>query len=245
MNVIVASSRGYGLKQHLPKGTHVDVNPGAKLKYLTERVACIIAHPQKLRKNPCAYIVAGIPDLTEKLKSQNPSYRYTETIFVEEPEAAASRIKIEITNCQKIISNQGIKPIFCTIPKMKIETYNNSLLKKRKTSILLHSEYYSDMQLRLNQTIDLLNSFIIDCNCSSRVATPCLNTTIKKRRGSGYYVYLWHLYTDGLHAGEPLKEKWAACLQQAFEKNDTSIDSSDEDKSPKRSWLRLKKQKTC
>ena len=128
---------------------------------------------------------------------------------------------------------------------MNIRIYNNSLLKKRKTLSLLHSDHYTDMQIRLNKTIDLLNSFIIQCNIDSRVCTPCLNTTVKKRRGTGkgYYVYLWHLYTDGLHANDALKVTWAECFIQAFEKNHTPVESSDEEKSPKRSWLRAKRQK--
>lgn len=184
MNIIVASSRGYGLKDHLPSGTSVDVNPGAKLKFLTSRVPCLVPHPHKLKSPPSVYIIAGIPDLTEKLTSKNPRYRYTECIFVEEPEVAANRVKQEIVISKQSMCDYGVRPIFCTIPKMNIRIYNNSLLKKRKTLSLLHSDHYTDMQIRLNKTIDLLNSFIIQCNIDSRVCTPCLNTTVKTRARS-------------------------------------------------------------
>ena len=148
--------------------------------------------------------------------------------------------------CQSKIMAHGALPIFATIPKFHLETYNNTMLKHCKTSIHLHRDFYPEMQERLNITIDKINEFICQINRRQRVSIPFLHTTIMKRRGrkkTSYYIYHWHLLDDGLHPSDQLKEQWANSISAAIRKNRTKDDSDSDPHSPKRSWLREKRPK--
>ena len=245
MDFVVASSRGGGLKPHLPRGTTVDVNPGAELHKLKDRAVKLISPPNRPYK-PHVYFIGGVPDISELVKSESRSFRYREVIYVEKCEDTIERVKKNIMICQSSVVRNGAVPIFCTIPKYNLALYNNSLLQNQKTTCLLHSEHYQDMQERMDSTIDSVNDFIIRTNARNNVHTPCLHTSIKRRRGRaghGYYVYLWHLLKDGLHAGDYLLTEWAKALKAAIRKN-RSDDSDEENRSPKRSWRSEKRQRT-
>ena len=245
MNILVASSRGGGLAHHLPKSTIVEVMPGKTLNKLTERAISRLPPPHRLRETAHVYFLGGIPDISEKVESSTPLYHYRGIIYVEDCENTISRVQDEIRSCQSAILQQGAIPIFCTISKYNLETYNNSLLENNRTSFLYHSDHYSDMQTRLDHTIDKINDFIIRTNISNNMRTPCLHSAIMKRRGRakhGYYIYAWHMLKDGLHATKELKELWANSIKVAFDKNREN-DSDEENRSPKRSWRREKRLK--
>ena len=100
------------------------------------------------------------------------------------------------------------------------------------------------MQKRLNATIDKLNETIINLNIEANMKTPCLHTSIMRRRGQaghGYYIYRWNLFADGLHANDQLLEDWARALKVALKKNRENDYSDDECQSKKRSWRREKR----
>ena len=85
MNILVANSRGAGLRELIPKNIidRVDFRPGAKLKQISQ----ITAHSIKghrLCDKTHVYVMAGIPDITNKTKSDN----YEEVIFIESKEQA-------------------------------------------------------------------------------------------------------------------------------------------------------------
>ena len=248
MNIVVSSSRRGGLKDLLPRGTLVDVNPGGKFKLLKHKAASLLPPPYRLHHKPHVYVLGGVPDITEKVKSKSPSsYHYTEIIFAHESETVIEKVKTEIKSCQSHILKKGAVPVFCTISKFNLNIYNNSLLEDRKTSILLHSEFYDDMQTRIDIGVDAINDYIIKLNSAINMKTPCLHTSLKKRRGSsghGYYVYDWGLYKDGLHANDRIRSDWAKSLKVAFCKNREFDDSDEENRSPKRSWRGEKRQRT-
>ena len=245
MNILVSSSRGGGLKALLPRGTVVDVNPGGTYNDLKERVDVLLPPPHRLRQTPHVYVLGGVPDITELVKSKSARrYHYRESIFVYESDFTIERVRNEIRLCRSHILRKGATPIFCTIPKFHLAMYNNSLVDKNMTSFLLHSEHYADMQSRIDKVIDNLNDFIIQLNLQINMRTPCIHTSIRKRRGRsghGYYIYVWSLYKDGLHANDQLKNDWAKALKVAFDKNRESEDSDGENHSPKRGWRREKR----
>ena len=246
MNIIVSSSRGGGLKEYLPSGTIVDVNPGGKLKVLKHKAVSLLPPPHRLNRKPHVYILGGVPDITELAKSSSPDFWYRESIFVHDSAPTIDKVKAEIMSCQAHIIKQGAVPIFCTIAKFNLNIYNNSLLKDGKTSILYHSDHYDDMQIRIDEVIDSVNDFIIKINRDIHMKTPCVHTCIKERRGSsghGYYTYNWGLFKDGLHARPRLYQNWAKSLKVAFRKNRENEDSEEENRSPKRSWRREKRHK--
>ena len=59
--------------------------------------------------------MGGNPDVTEKIKSKYYAYKYTETIYVEDPEVTVSRFKHNLLNCADSIQSLGAIPVFCTI----------------------------------------------------------------------------------------------------------------------------------
>ena len=239
MNIVVASSRGFGLKELLPSGTVVDVNPGGTLQDLRERAKELVPH--KVPHKAHVYYLGGVPDLTVKAnRPKNVHSRYREYIFSGEVEPVVKRYKAELIQCQKSTLKDGAIPIFVTIPKYNIKINNNSLLQKGKTNILLHTHRYDDMQTLLESAIEEINTFIFSINRNINVSTPFIHTSIMKRRGRaghGYHIYCWDLFTDGLHPKESLCKKWATSFEVAFKKNRAN-DEEDETLSPKRSWRR-------
>ena len=242
MNLVVASSRGGGLQPLLPKGTFVSVNPGAGFKVLCERALELLPSPRSQQGMTHVYIVGGACDVTERKQS----HRYKEYVLYDSAESVIERMKQDILSCHSKISSHGVLVIFATIPKFNLETYNNSLLQRNKTTALYHTEHYQEMQDRINNVLNEINNFICETNRKHRVSIPFLHTTIMKRRGNkkrAYYIYLWHLLYDGLHATDELKTLWAASLKAAIKKN-RALDDSDEDShSPKRSWRQEKRPK--
>ena len=136
MNVLVAASRGGGIKERLPKGTidTADVTPGAKLSTLKDKMPSILSSSGRLSPQTHVYIMAGVPDITIKLKTHRP--RYAEVIYREELDETVSRVEREINSIATCVKHLGAIPVFCTITKCNIQKYNHSLLTKNKTSAL-------------------------------------------------------------------------------------------------------------
>ena len=94
MNILIAASRGGGLASMI-RGFNVieDVNPGASLRELTGRAIARIPPPGCATNKTHVYILAGIPDITDKHTSQNRYYRYTECTYTENSNATIARLK--------------------------------------------------------------------------------------------------------------------------------------------------------
>ena len=245
MNVVVASSRGFGLKEHLPQGTVLKCIPGGKLKTLTPLAKSLTPYAYKFRTRPHIYFLCGVPNISELIKSpDNDTYEYREVIFVEDTTTVIDRYQRELESAQREIIKHGALPIFATIPQFNIEIYNNHLLTRdeRGTSYLHQSSDYKIMQDNLMTTIDQLNTFIYNLNRKVEASTPFLHDTIKEcrgRKGARYYICKWNRLDDGLHAGDALKKKWANVLENCFRLNQER-EEPEEGSSPKRSWKKCR-----
>lgn len=240
MNILVAASRGGGL-EHFLKGYNLkaDVTPGGKLKKLTERALTLIPPPSGCTYNkPHVYIMAGIPDITDKHISQSYNYQYTECTYTEDPQDTVARLKKEINNCKEKITKAGAIPIFCTITQISIINYNQHLLNQRKTSILYHKDHYAEMQRKLEPVINEINHFIDTTNHNSHMSTPFCHTAIRNRRGKKGKTYWKNIYTklrDGVHGTPETRKLWAQAIEGAIRNNRRN---TDDPTSPKRSWRR-------
>ena len=118
MIYLVASSRGGGLKKRLARlGERVvdDVVGGGRLRKLTNRAVKLLPPPYSTPPTQPlhVYIVAGIPDITEKYSSHTHTH-YTECIYTAEPADTIDRLKSEIAHCAKKIKDalsQGQHPV--------------------------------------------------------------------------------------------------------------------------------------
>ena len=240
MNYVVATSRGAGLEEYLPSEITVDVHSGMKIKALASEAKKLVPPPYGLSRRPHIYFLCGVPDHSELFKSPyGHHYKYRECVYVEEPSVTANRYYEDLRVCQRTIMQHGALPVFTTIPKFNLSIYNNKLLSKNETSCLNHLESYDLMQKNLEAAIDLSNKYIYELNLSISVSTPFLHDTVMERRGrknGRYYALKWNRYYDGLHAGDALLSRWADVLQRAMKLNNQLEDSTDEEKSPKRSW---------
>ena len=159
MNILIAASRGGGLASMI-RGYNViqDVSPGATLRELTGRAIVRIPPPDCSNNKSHVYIMAGIPDITDNHTSQNRHYRYTECTYTEHSNDTITRLKKEIKHCTDTITAAGAIWIFCTITHVSITDYNNNhLLKEGKTTILHHQAHNTDMQIKLEATINEIN----------------------------------------------------------------------------------------
>lgn len=242
MNVVVSSSRGRPLKGRLPKDAILNVNPGAKFKALATVAKSIIPPPHRYKNKTHIYFIGGVPDISEKINSMDRyNYKYTESVFFEESDEAVSRLKSQIERTHREIIRMGAIPIFATIPKFRFDHYNSHCLRNNKTSCLLHSNSYGNMQRRANTVIDQINGHISSLNKRVGMSTPFLHDTITEVRGRGkkrYTIYKWELLYDGLHATDDLATKWASVLKNCFAINRKNDESDQEMNSPKRSWRR-------
>lgn len=237
MNIVVSSSRGVGLSEHLPTGTWVSIAEGGKLKSLLETAKEMLPPPHGLSRRYHVYFLCGVPDITRLIKKYSEHYR--ECVYDEDPSATADRYHAELGDCQKEILKCGALPIFCSITKVNIAKYNLSCLLTNKTSTLRLTDQYQHMQSNLNQTIDTINNHIYTLNKKIGVSTPFLQHTISERRGKKshrFYIQKWELLYDGLHTSDTLRPIWGKVLTKAMSLND-NLEDSEEEETVKRPWL--------
>lgn len=148
MNILVANSRGAGMRELIPNSIlqRVIFRPGARISSLGQ-----IATKSFIQSNSPSdthvYIMAGIPDITTKLKSQN----YEEVIYLENPEITKSRVLNIYRETKNQLEKLKIKPIFCTISTMHLEKWNLTRQKQNKTTHLKYSGQYGEMKKNLTQ----------------------------------------------------------------------------------------------
>ena len=245
MNVLLATSRGYDLKDKTPKEVPLTarVISGGSLKKLNSiaKSSPSIASPRFSTTPTHVYIMAGIPDITEKLHGP---HNYTECIYNNTPQSTIQNIKMDMQEIANTIISRGAKPIFGTIAPINILKYNTFLKEKRKTSMLKHTHQYDDMQQKVDHIITELNEHIKMTNSTNDLATPFFHMDITKRHskgGRGYRTIHWDNLYDGLHATQHTKQKWANTLKSAIDRN-RGINkrkapfSPTHTNSPKRSW---------
>ena len=146
MNVLLAPSRGCDLKDLTPKEVPLTarVISGGSLKKLNSiaKSSPSIASPRFSTTPTHVYIMAGIPDITEKLHGP---HNYTEYIYNNTPQSTIQNIKNDMQEIANTIISRGAKPIFGTIAPINILKYNTFLKEKCKTSMLKHTHQYDEL----------------------------------------------------------------------------------------------------
>ena len=252
MNILVASSRGVGMKERVGKGvpgaalSSSHVIPGGTLEQITNKAIEVIPHTIHTSAPPHIYIIAGIPDVTHKLKDRQGWRFYTESVFTGDPCNTIQGIKTGIDTCAAAIIRRGAKPIFCTISPINLEKYNNNLLHTGKTWTLKHTHEYPTMQKHIDHIIAQVNTHIRLTNRQTGVSTPFTHTAVLKRHGKGrkgYYKPDWGALYDGIHGTDDTKDKWALSLTTCIQinrgiraKKRKQSSSDEETRSPKRAW---------
>ena len=89
------------------------------------------------------------------------------------------------------------------IDKIDFDDYNNNLLKEGKTTILHHQALYTDMQNKLEATVNEINHYIDTTNHNIIMSTSMWHPAIRHRRGKkGVRKYMKNIYRklkDGVH----------------------------------------------
>lgn len=245
MNILVAASRGGGLQERVKDFTlYSEVIPGGKIAMLTSKALSMLPSPHQTVGTTHVYIMGGIPDITQKLKTQHPRNHptYTECIYTDPIPSTISKIKHEIDKCAKKILDKGAKPCFCTITSCDIAKYNRNLLQRRKTHTLHYTQQYTSMQTNLETALEDINKYILETNRKHNMSTPFCHTVIRKRKGKSpkhYYKHQYDLLWDGVHGNQETRDKWGRAIEGAIRNNRgkrNHSDSEEENKSPKRSW---------
>lgn len=173
----------------------------------------IYHHPPLTNERTHYYIFTGICDITKKLSGRN----YQEVIYVNDG-SLMDNIKNKITTLEKFIFDQGAVPIFCTIPSMQIQVWNEHRLASNKTSSLVYQESYYQMQIDLELTIDHINDFLTKCNLNNGVATPLTHTALFRQKHGKRFI-LHKCLHDGCHPDDYTIGKIITSLNRAILQN--------------------------
>lgn len=251
MNILLASSRGGGIEHLMPRDITIisHVMPGANMRDLEKRANTVIPPTHLTQDTTHVYILAGIPDITNKLTKHSRTHHYTECIYTGNPQQTIQDIKDNMRKLEHTIKQKGATPIFCTITNMNIEKYNKQLKRAKKTYTLHHTDNYAQMQEHVNTVINSINNHIRETNRANNIGTPFFHSAIRKRIGTKrkhHYIDNWEGLWDGVHATRGTRKIWAKSLTDTIKHNRglnkrkltlTPNDTSDEDE-PKRAWKR-------
>ena len=164
--------------------------------------------------------MAGLPDLTTKLRST--TQRYEEVVFKEEIEHAVTRmISLIIETHEKVLAS-GAKAVFCPIIPMKISLWNLTRLQQKKTKTLDFESDYPLMQSNLHFAVTRINQFIVTLNAGQHMSTPFIDSNLissltrKPPLFLPRYRFCYSQFPDGCHINEKIAQKWAVILVQAM-----------------------------
>ena len=232
MNYLVANSRGTGLRDLIPKSQFQKVlyRPGAKFRNLCD-LAISIHNQSNSPDNTHVYILAGITDITDKIKSGN----YQEVVFKDQIEIAISKVMNTIRTTKTRLEKHKIKVIFCTVSTMNIDKWNTTRLNQKKTSHLNYTSQYQNMQSNLNKALDAINSQIVEINRESNFHTPLVHKAVKHPKGKGKFIFKYNWLVDGVHGNSKAQAQWANSVVTAAVKNRIS-EQDDNTNEPKRGW---------
>ena len=225
MDIILASSRGRGIEEEIwarppyPENVKILSMGGGSLQDLQFTAYDLLYdHPDPT--NCHVYLFAGLCDVTKKESEKNytNNKHYEEVIYNENPKDTVEKITTLIDKISAHILYFAAKPIFCPIITMNIQHWNYTRLDQHKTSFLLHHKHYADMQQLLNRSIDEINRYIHTVNTNNDMVTPFLADTIMTKSNTQQRIHYTRL-SDGVHASEDLREKWAKCICRAIKFN--------------------------
>lgn len=210
------------------------VVPGGKVARLADEICTLVdnnehiwgpiqwVHPKRF-----AYIIAGIPDITERLltpDSKSAVRPYEEIIFREVVDSCTTRVLGEFMGAEKKLREKGLIPVFATIAPMDLRSWNfsrtkNTTRKSRKTAYLEHTDEYSIMQYNLNSVVLKMNEHIKRINHRNNVQNLDLAMDFIKereprgrqgRRRSPKIRTGETLLRDGCHPTQVIASKWAS-----------------------------------
>ena len=155
------------------------------------------------------YILGGLPDTTVMLKDS----RYEEVIFKDTANKKSQELISTYLDANYKIRSAGAIPVFSTITTMSINDWNSERYRQRKTSYLIHTPYYEDMQPHLNSTLDIVNSQIFVMNDVNGVETPHFAGSVRTKRGEGQgYRTRYYRLADGVHPVKEVITEWKSSL---------------------------------
>ena len=214
MHFIVATSRGKGLQTlHDTPNVVLKTVPGGTYQGVTEAALELLSTWRiDLHLGPhFVYVVAGLPDLTTKLKRRNfgGKRRYEEVVFLGDSMDVAEMTKRKIDRASADITNAGGGcPSFATIASSSIKAWNRARLDQQKTTHLEHFKHYDDMQISLHQAAIYTNRYIHQINNLNGVRTPRLGETVLKSRRGTYRPRYGRMGSDGVHLDTKTCEMW-------------------------------------
>ena len=184
--------------------------------------------------NSHAYVIGGYVDITYREKDSRYSIKdtrnrkifvkYEEVIFKETIEESYTKAIYRYAHAANRLIEQGIRPIFATIPPACLEKWNDYRLYFGNTKFLIHHSQYRDMQEGLMEAITKINGFVCKLNALHGTYTPYLaGTVVRTRAAEGKKPILHrHKLYDGVHADDQLIEEWAKKIITAINTNRTT-----------------------
>ena len=136
-----------------------------------------------------------------------------------------------ISDVDEEVRRLGAAPVFCTIVPCSLRVWNHTRLAQHKTAFFLHHDHYEDMQHLLIETVQKLNTLIINHNRVYNKQTPHTADTIIHNMGNGQKRVRYGKLTDGVHADSTVKPEnkdkkvpnqiaaWALKIVAAISKN--------------------------
>ena len=124
MDLIVTTSRGSEVAPYFSQDPSVwcHVVRGGRLPNLTDDAIQMVQDARTLTQDPIVvYMLAGLPDSTEKIVDYYNGQRYEEVIFAEDPWVAENRMIQLYTDSRNRIMQEGATPVYCTIMPMRLE----------------------------------------------------------------------------------------------------------------------------
>ena len=209
MDIFASTSRGNGLD--LPNH---HLMPSA---FITELVDAALCKDNKRRLRNSGgtnfiYIIGGLPDTTTKITDYR--YRYQEVIFCDSPTKKYQEIVSTYLDANYAIRSVGAIPVFSTITTMNLNDWNCYRYFQRKTSYLIHSPYYDDMQYNLNATLEIVNRQIFEINNGNLVETPHFANSVTTKRGEGQgFRVRYSRLADGVHPVDDVIQEWRTSLR--------------------------------
>ena len=219
MDFLTGTSRFYDIVNHFwyEESLPGQAIGGAKIPTLIQEALSILTITgYEKRRDSIFYIGGGLPDITKKLKSA----RYQEVIHDGEPLKIANEVMCQIEDGARQIYNAGAVPVFSTVSPMNIPKWNFSRLQKGKTSYLAHENMYTEMQLKHEDTVKILNSYIIRLNNYYHMQTPRLARVVFQKKGKNQdYRLRENRFHDGVHPTEETTDEWIKIMRETMDTN--------------------------
>ena len=164
------------------------------------------------------YIIAGICDITKKIKIYKDHYE--ETVYLDHPADTVDKIVTLLSTIQADTLDLGAKPVICPLYPIDLATWNQVRYKQHKTKTLKYLESYDEMRLAIEEVILTLNKKITNLNSNIQVSTPMIHKSMLHNHRKGKQYWQYHKLVDGCHPGAQMTETIAKSLAKAIQRNE-------------------------